>query len=166
MVIQLRKWLPENKEELMRICNGADRTYLANRMPYPYTEKDAEWWLGMVREQDGKSGIFRAIVVDGEYAGNISVETLNDVYYRDCEIGYFLLEGHRSKGIVTEAVVQTCRIAFSELDIIRITGLVYEPNKASARVLEKNGFELEGMKKNAVTKGEHVYHLYIFGKCK
>ena len=43
------------------------------------------------------------------------------------------------------------------LDILRITGRVYEPNKASRRVLEKNGFELEGLLKQAVDKNGNIY---------
>ena len=71
-----------------------------------------------------------------------------------------------SKGIMTEAAGQICRIAFEALDIIRITGLVYGPNIASRRVLEKNGFTLEGIMKNAVVKNENVYDLYVYGKLK
>ena len=59
---------------------------------------------------------------------------------------------------------QICTIAFNELDIIRITGLVYKPNKASQRVLEKNDFTLEGVMKNAVYKDGNIYDMCIFGK--
>ena len=59
-----------------------------------------------------------------------------------------------------------CDIAFSELDIIRITGLVYSPNIASRRVLEKNGFSLEGLQRNAVYKDGKIYDLCLFGKLK
>ena len=67
---------------------------------------------------------------------------------------------------MTEAVGQICDIAFSSLDIIRITGLVYEPNSGSRRVLEKNGFLLEGTMKNAVVKEGRVYDLCVYGKLK
>ena len=65
---------------------------------------------------------------------------------------------------MTEAARQICELAFASLDIIRITGLVYEPNIASRRVLEKNGFTLEGMMKNAVVKDGNVYDLCVYGK--
>lgn len=166
MVIQLEKWSLEMKESLMAVCNAADRQYLANRLPYPYTAADAEWWLTMVAEHDGQDGIFRAIVADGKVVGNISVEQKSDVYGKDAEIGYLLNTEEWSKGIMTEAVRLICEVAFSELDILRITGLVYEPNTASRRVLEKNGFELEGLMKNAVVKDDHIYNLCIYGKIK
>ncbi len=67
---------------------------------------------------------------------------------------------------MTEAVRQICEIAFRELDILRITGLVYEPNVASRKVLEKNGFLLEGIMKDAVVKNGSVFNLCIYGKLK
>lgn len=166
MNVKLVKWTQENKHELIKICNEVDRSYLSNRLPFPYTEESADWWLGMVSEHDGKDGVFRAIAADGKIVGNISVEQKSDVYCKDGEIGYLLLTDFWSKGIATEAVRQICAEAFSELDIIRITGLVYAANIASARVLEKNGFAREGLQRNAVYKDGKIYDLCIFGKLK
>ena len=56
--IELRKWTFHDKENLMAICNAVNRSYLSNRLPFPYTESDAKWWLDMVEEHDGKDGIF------------------------------------------------------------------------------------------------------------
>lgn len=163
---ELRKWTVNDKESLMAICNAADRSYLSGRLPFPYTEADADWWLKMVEGHDGKDGIFRSVSVDGMIVGNISVEQKSDVYRKDAEIGYLLITEKWSQGIMTEAVGQICDIAFSSLDIIRITGLVYEPNSGSRRVLEKNGFLLEGILKNAVVKEGRVYDLCVYGKLK
>ena len=147
--IELRKWTFHDKENLMAICNAVNRGYLSNRLPFPYTESDAKWWLDMV---------------DGTIVGNISVEQKSDVYGKDAEIGYLLITEKWSQGIMTEAVGQICNLAFSSLDIIRITGLVYEPNSGSRRVLEKNGFILEGILKHAVVKDGSIYNLCIYGK--
>ena len=166
MNLELMKWTPALKQELIDICNDVDRTFLSNRLPHPYTEESADWWLGMVSEHDGKDGVFRAIAADGKIVGNISVEQKADVYCKDGEIGYLLLTAYRSKGIMTEAVRQICKISFSELDIIRITGLVYAPNIASRKVLEKNDFVQEGLQRNAVFKDDKVYDLCVYGKLK
>ena len=166
MKIELKQWSPDLKQDLINICNSVDRSFLANRLPYPYTEESADWWLGMVSEHDGKDGIFRAVLADGKVVGNITVEQKTDVYCKDGEIGYLLLTEYWSKGIMTEAVRQICKVAFSELDIVRITGLVYAPNVASKRVLEKNGFVREGIQRNAVYKDGQLYDLLLYGKLK
>ena len=95
----------------------------------------------MATEHDGKDGIFRAIVVDDKVVGNIAVEQNSDVRCKD-------------------------KLAFDELDIVRISGTVYLPNTASQRVLEKNGFESEGVRKNAVYKDGKLYDLCLYGKLK
>lgn len=166
MDILLRKWNRCDALALSLLLDGIDRRYLSDRLPHPYTLTDGEQWLDMVLKQEGKAGIFRAVMVDGELAGSVSVEQKSDVYRKDAEIGYLLSAGHRSKGIMTESVRQICPIAFRELDILRITGLVYEPNAASRRVLEKNGFVPEGLMRNAITKDGSTYNLCIYGKLK
>ncbi len=166
MKIELVAWTSKNKAELCRICNNVDRRFLSNRIPLPYTYASADWWLGQVELKEGSEGVFRAIVVDGEYAGSISVERKEDTFCKDAEIGYMLLDEYRGRGVMPQAALQICELAFRTLDIIRITGLVYYPNTDSRRVLEKNGFALEGIMKNAVYKDGSIYDLCVYGKCK
>lgn len=165
MDIELKKWSFECKEALVQICNDVDRKYLSDRMPFPYTDSDAVQWLNMVSASDGKDGVFRAVWVDGRIVGSVSVE-IRYANGDDAIIGYFLVPDSCRKGIMTRAVSRICDIAFSELDIVRITGMVYEPNIASRRVLEKNGFVVEDIMKNAVRKNEEIYNICIYGKIK
>ena len=114
------KWSVDLKEDLIRICNQVDRTWLSDRLPNPYTIESADWWLKMVGEKEGKEGIFQAILLDGKVVGNISVT--------------------------------------------RLTAKIYEPNTASARVLEKNGFALEGRMRKAAKKAGQIYDVFIYGR--
>ena len=154
MAINLQTWTPADKPALMALCNAVDRTYLSDRLPYPYTEADADWWLGMVAENDGKECVWRSIVLDGQIVGSISVERMADEQRNAGSIGYMILTPFWSQGIGTEAVRQICTIAFQKLALERIIGEVFPENRASARVLEKNGFRLEETKAGAVIKGE------------
>ena len=47
MNIILKKWDKELKDNLIEICNKVDRSFLSDRLPYPYTEASADWWLNM-----------------------------------------------------------------------------------------------------------------------
>ena len=153
MTITLHKWTSTDKDALMALCNAVDRTFLSDRLPYPYTEADADWWLGMVAENEGKEGVWRSIWADGQLVGSISVERKDESGRAIGEIGYMILTPFWSQGIGTEAVRQICEIAFQELTLEQIIGQVFLENVASARVLEKNGFLLEGTKTGAVVKG-------------
>ena len=162
MTIDLHKWTSADREALMALCHAVDRTYLSDRLPYPYTEADADWWLGMVAGNDGKEGVWRAIVMDGQIVGSISVERMAEDQRNVGSIGYMILTPFWSQGIGTEAVRQICGIAFQELALERIIGEVFPENLASARVLEKNGFQLEETKVGAVVKGGKTMDLRVF----
>ena len=162
MVITLHKWTSIDKTALMALCNAVDRTFLSERLPYPYTEADADWWLGMVAKNEGKEGVWRSIWADGQLVGSISVERKDEGCQAIGEIGYMILTPFWSQGIGTEAVRQICEIAFRELELQQIVGNVFPENVASARVLEKNGFLLEGTMEGAVMKGEKMVDLRVY----
>jgi [ribosomal protein S5]-alanine N-acetyltransferase len=61
------------------------------------------------------------------------------------EIGYDLMRVHWGQGIMPEAVGAVARHGFENLDLNRIDALVIPGNDASARVLEKVGFQREGV---------------------
>ena len=165
MKVELKKITQENKSDFVALCNSVDRKYLSDRLPHPYTEKDADWWIDMLSKNDGKEGVWRAVYADGKLVGQVSVE--KDQKYRgDAEIGYFLATDFWSKGIMTQAARLVCGLAFEQLDIIRITGLYCEPNAASGRVMEKAGFKREGKKLNGFVKGGVVYNLCVMGLLK
>ena len=156
--LELRHWTQADAMELTSLCNAVDRRFLSDRLPNPYTEKDAEEWLKTVSENEAVTGIYRAIVYDRKLIGSISVEKKDD----DAEIGYMILNEYTNKGIATEAVTQICSIAFKALSIEQITANVFQPNIASIRVLLKNGFKYKSAIPNAVIKDGNVYDLLIY----
>lgn len=164
MAIQLRPWKAEDRAAVAALCDAVDRRFLSDRLPQPYTAADADSWLCYVRQHDEKEGLFRAILVDGEVVGMISAEQKQDVYRKDAELGYSLATNRWSQGVMTEAVRQFCPLAFAALGLVRMTGMVYEENIASRKVLEKNGFILEGTLRKAVIKAGRVQNLCIYGK--
>ena len=158
MKIEIKQWALSDAKELTSLCNAVDRRFLSDRLPNPYTEKDAEEWLKTVSENEAVTGIYRAIVYDRKLIGSISVEKKDD----DAEIGYMILNDYSNKGIGTEAVRQVCSIAFKVLSLEQITANVFQPNIASIRVLLKNGFKYKGAIPNAVIKDGNVYDLLIY----
>ena len=159
----LRQWTKDDIKELANLMNCADRSYLSNGLPYPYTDENAQWWLNMVADKDVKYGLYRAVIVDGKIVGMVSLEKKSDVYEKDADISYLLMTEYWGKGITTQVVQEFCEEAFEKLDIIRITGSVFEENEASKKVLTKAGFVLEGVMRNAVYKSGKVMDLCHYG---
>ena len=166
MKVELRKWSLADKKELKELCNAVDRTYLSDRLPNPYTEDDADWWLNMVAKSEGINGTFRAVVMDGKVIGSVSVERKADIYRLDGELGFMLLKDYWNRGLMSQAVGQVCKIAIKELGLNRITANVFHPNLASQRILLKNGFVQEGTMRKAAKKGDKVYDIFIYGLLK
>lgn len=166
MKVELRKWCLADKKELKELCNAVDRTYLTDRLPNPYTEDDANWWLNMVAKSEGIDGTFRAMVVDGKIVGSVSVERKADIYRLDGELGYMLLKDYWNRGLMSQAVGQVCEIAIKELGLNRITANVFHPNFASQHILLKNGFIQEGVMRKAVIKGGIIYDIFLYGLLK
>jgi len=93
-----------------------------------------------------------AIALDDEAVGGIGFTVQNDVAHRSAEIGYWLGEQFWGRGIATEALTAVTEYAFKNFDLCRLYAHVFEWNPASARVLEKAGYDFEGRLKKSVTK--------------
>jgi ribosomal-protein-alanine N-acetyltransferase len=132
-----------------------------NRMPHPYSEEDADEFILMAQTPGGPT--IRAITLEGELAGVIGLHPAHDVYEGTAELGYWIGEPYWGRGLASAAVKEMIQIGFQELKLRRIFASVYDYNTASMRVLEKNGFENEGVAKAAVLKNGKVFDEVKYG---
>jgi len=163
MEFTLREWeITDIESVAVNANNNKIAEKLRNVFPHPYSKVDAEFFVNMCINADKTKDLFLAIDVDGKAVGSIGVFKQDDVYCKSGELGYWLGEEYWGKGIVTEAIKQICEIAFDKFDIVRIFAEPYSHNIGSRKVLEKAGFELEGiMKKGVFKNGEiHDYCMY------
>ena len=80
--------------------------------------------------------------------------------FRRCEIGYKFASRFHGNGYAQEAVLKTIQIAFHELELHRICAHVQENNLPSIRLLEKIGFQKEGVcRHHLCIKGQWTDHL-------
>jgi ribosomal-protein-alanine N-acetyltransferase len=147
----LRPWRRGDEPALVRHANNRNVSRnLRDRFPYPYTAADAAEWIARASDQSRPTSF--AIVVDGEPVGGIGIELGTDVFRRSAEIGYWLGEPFWGRGLATEALRALTDYAFVHFDLCRLEAGVFDWNPASARVLEKAGYVLEGRSRLAVTK--------------
>lgn len=163
MQVTIRRWKHEDLSSLVFHANNINVwNNVRNYFPHPYTEENGKAWLDKVVEPEPV--INMAIDVDGEAVGGIGLILNGDVYIKSAEIGYWLGESFWGKGVTTEAVRQMTEYVFYYFDLVRLYAEVFENNKASMRVLEKNGFYLEGVRRKAVFKNEKLMDDYIWVK--
>ncbi len=160
-MIRLREFQQKDSNALVAILNDNSVVrYLSSKIPYPYTEQDANWWIS----EGSKTGIIKAIELDGKCIGCIGVTPGEFEYSRNGEIGYWLAKEYWGKGIMKAAVGQLCQSVFESSEIVRIFAVVFADNQASKRVLLKSGFEQEAVLHKAIYKNEQFYDKYIFTK--
>jgi len=163
MNIVLREWKRSDAPSLARIANNKKIwDNVRDRLPYPYTKKDAKEWLALVRKQ--KTITTFCVEADGGIAGSVGFTLKEDVYRKNAEIGYFIGEDYWGKGIATEAVRQLVDYIQKKFDVVRIYAEVFEYNKASMKVLEKNDFYLECVRKKAAIKNNVILDDYVWVK--
>ena len=157
----VRSWEWRDRDAIVRYANNKKIAInLRDRFPHPYTSADARNWLDSVIGFEPETNF--AIDVAGEAVGGIGFVMQHDVARRSAEIGYWLGEEFWGHGIVTEALSAVTEHAFANYDLCRLYAHVFEWNAASARVLEKAGYQLEGRMRKSVTKDGQTIDQFMY----
>jgi len=135
----------------------------------PWTERSrADAFIAACRKmQEDESGARFAIETldDNAFSGWCSMFRWNPVY-RSLGIGYCFDGPAWGKGYATEAVGAMLQWAYRELDLNRVEAELDTRNAASARVLEKLGFEREGLRREDCVVSGEVSDSWIYGLLK
>lgn len=160
----LRPWQFSDLDALVRHAgNRKIWINLRDRFPHPYTESDARAWLAERAADTGATHQF-AIEFEGEAIGGIGFEFFSDVHRMTAEIGYWLGESMWGRGFATIAVKAMTPYAFATFEVQRLQATVYQWNPASARVLEKSGYTLEGVLRNCIFKDGRLCDALMYAK--
>lgn len=162
---RIRPWRTTDASALVAHAN--DRAVWRNLLggfPFPYRMDDAVWWLREANAMRAPLEHF-AIEIGGEACGGIGLGKLEDsVYVHTRALGYWLGQAHWGKGIMTRAVGPFSEYAFKEFELERLEASVFAWNPASARVLEKNGFALEGTLRHRIFKDGQFVDTWLYAR--
>jgi RimJ/RimL family protein N-acetyltransferase len=162
---QIREFLSSDAEALAKYANNREVSkYMRDSFPYPYTKENAVQWIDFAMKN--YSSLFFAIADETELIGGIGAMPQTDVHRFSSEVGFWLGQSHWNKGIITKALPVFCNYLFTNFDFNRLTANVFEGNEASQKVLEKNGFVLEGKQRKSVFKENRFVDHYIYGLLK
>ena len=159
-MLRLRELQTSDEPLLVQYLNNPNVTrFLSSRIPKPYTQADAHWW---VETGSKDKAIVRAIEYRGDFCGVIGATLQAFEHAHSAEVGYWLARPAWGNGIATAALRQFSEHLFAKTEIRRLFAGVFDGNLASARVLEKAGYEFEGIRQKAVFKNgqylnEHLY---------
>lgn len=120
------------------------------RMPgAPDVVEDAQAYRSRcsARQRDRQlgTGYGFGLFIDGNFAGEVNLNSVQRGPFQSCYIGYWIDEAQAGHGYIPEGVVVVCRYAFEQLHLHRVQAAIVPRNTASRRVVEKLKIREEGL---------------------
>ncbi|MBM0279170.1 GNAT family N-acetyltransferase [Micromonospora tarensis] len=147
-VVALRPLAPDDAAVMYRLHSRPE--VVANQAPpVPPTREAIERRCRLARSGWLTGEIARLLITDvasGEPAGSCGL-SYTDVAAGEASVGYALLPEWRGRGYATRAVRLLAGWAFGSTGIARLTAGTVPDNTASHRVLERVGFQREGLQR-------------------
>lgn len=112
--------------------------------------EDDEWWMATVAES-----------ASGDVVGDLAVRLTWQG--RTAEIGYSFDPEHWGRGYAAESVCALVDWLFEAVGVTRVEAHLHPENRASAMVLERNGFLWEGETRLSHWVGDEVSNDWIYG---
>ena len=131
--------------------------YMGRKFRTQRTMEQVKDSLQNVISSDSKDSIYYAIAKKGtrEYLGGIDLTSIDPID-KTCILSIVIGKNeNRNKGIASEAISLILDIAFNKLHLHKVELNVFEKNIAAIKCYKKNGFMIEGNKRE---------HMLINGK--
>ena len=171
--IELTEIRETDKPQFVKYLNNKEHYDYTLMIPSPYTEADADVFINLCREAEKRNGRVVNFAIrsteSGELMGGIGLMTNEKLIAKHkVEIGYWIGKPFWGQGIMTEVVRGFSDYWLQNSDFVRLEAMVFAPNLASKRVLEKAGFTLEGFCKQFYIKplDGSVKDVYLLSKVK
>jgi RimJ/RimL family protein N-acetyltransferase len=140
-VARIRELRPDDAPAIQRLAADERIADTTSNIPHPYPEGAAAQWLQRVSERR-EAGRLRAFAILSQDSDDLlGVVTLMDIEDRTADVGYWVGVPYWGRGLATGALSRACEFARDELGLETLTARVLERNPASARVLERCGFQ-------------------------
>jgi ribosomal-protein-alanine N-acetyltransferase len=158
--VHLSEFQSSDKDALTQHLNDRDIYEHTLRIPFPYTDADADEWLALaakITKQQGRPVHWAIRTTDDTLIGGCGFDGIQVCKSHRAEVGYWLAKPFWGRGIMTAVVQRVCQHAFEEFGVAKLTAHVFPHNPASARVLEKCGFQQEGfLRKHFLKDGKFI----------
>jgi RimJ/RimL family protein N-acetyltransferase len=133
-------------------------------IPFPYTEADADWWLDRCEQAADPVTNFALRTPSGCLIGAIGLVGELSPNAHSAEFGYWLAQSYRGHGHMPRVICTFCDYAFQQLRLHRLFARPFSSNLASRRVLEKAGFQREGLLRHHHLKHGSYLDAVVYGR--
>jgi [ribosomal protein S5]-alanine N-acetyltransferase len=164
-LVRLRQLRHKDMQTMARLITKHVVRYLVH-VPYPYEIEDARRFINKGRRnfQLKKEQTFAIeLVGKSSLVGVISLQKIDRVN-KNAQISYWIGKNYWNLGIATESINLLIHYAFCVLRLHKVYANVLDTNRASIRVLEKNGLKREGVLKHSLYKDGKFYDVALYYK--
>jgi ribosomal-protein-alanine N-acetyltransferase len=158
--LQLLPYSDADMPELVSLIGAREVAAMTLRIPYPYTEQDAQQFLSRVKADDEVHFGVR-LRTDGRLIGGVGLRLNRQ--HQHAELGYWLGVPYWGKGYATEAAQEMVRHGFEDLGLHRIFASHFKGNLVSGRVLAKLRMRHEGCQREHLSKWGQFIDAELYG---
>jgi len=154
-------------DEIYQIFSNEEVTKYYGMCPFT-NETQAKVMIESFRTRfENKQGM-RWGIVEKETNRFIGTIGLNNLLLtgKRTEIGYDLLPTFWSKGFMSEAISEVIIYCFQTLSLFRIGAVIFPENIASSKVIEKFGFQKEGLLRGYIYQSGESHNVYVYSLLK
>lgn len=123
-------------------------------MQLPDTPREFRRYLGRFDPPVTSIGLAVCELGSGAMAGGVNINNIIRGRLQSAALGYWAFAPAAGRGLMSEGLRLVVRYAFGDLDLHRLEANVQPANRASIRLVERNGFRYEGLS---------PYYLFIDG---
>ncbi len=144
----------KDAKDLVRHLNNLNISKWLLSVPYPYTIKDAKWWINHCKEkakEKPRDSYEFAVELKNQQGivGGLGITNIK----RDqgqAELGYWISQDYWRHGYAKEGITKLINHAFKKLKLRRLTISAFATNPASNGLAKNLGFTQEGSLRKAV----------------
>ena len=165
--INLRYPTQDDADSITKYCADKEISQYTF-IPHPYTLQDAIDFIDMcIDDRKSMASLHYGIEhkETKEIIGMIGLNSINNTHLRG-EMGYWVAKPFWGNGIMFEAINLLTDYCFDTMQLERIYAHVQPANIGSWKVLEKAGYEREGLLRNVLRINNKMYDHFIYAKLK
>ena len=145
--ISIRRLKISDADKIAEYLKPKEMRRWLDEIPWPYTKRDALKFIRKkIYQRKKKKSFCFGILYNGKLVGVIEIFNV-DKKNKNAEIGYWIGMKYQGRGIGSEAVKLILEFAFKNLKLHKVYARASKGNEPSIHVLEKNGFKIEGKRR-------------------
>ena len=142
------------------------RVSLARWMPWchaDYGRADVERWFAEADRMWNEQSGFVFWLKDGaRLLGTVALHDIQRFGKREAELGYWVRQSERGRGVAATAIRSVAAFAFNELKLIRVTMRIRVDNVSSRRAAERAGARFEGVLRHGLVHGDARFDAILY----